>query len=265
MCVCGWSAEGAEGTRGALTVLLCVAAKVYHRKCCFPALALTVLVLLLLLLLYQAVSLLVERSGCDVRTAINTLQLLARQQQQSQHETGGNNSNSTRGGSPRGQAGSSQRSAAGGRVRVTAADIAAAGAFGVKDVGHTPIAVVQEVLAASSSRAMAGRLQQLAAAMRAEQQPAAAGWRAGRRGAGSRGAAAGSGPVVLSAAATARLQLQEHYSMLLDLGEHEQVGVRDDGDDGDGGCVVCKGRVTEASQNQNNIRPSDSKQHMFAW
>jgi hypothetical protein len=101
-------------------------------------------------------------------------------------------------------------------VTITSADIASKGVFGVKDVSHTPLAVVQELLASSSSRAMAARLQQLAAAMKGEGRGAAA---RGSRGPGGMGPAA-----TLSAAAAARLALQEHYSTLLDLGEHEQVG-----------------------------------------
>lgn len=154
-----------------------------------------------------------DHSGCDVRTAINTLQLLARQ-----HAPGGSHPARPLTPSSSTQQGGSQRR--GPRVRITAADIAASGAFGVKDVTHTPMGVVQDMLASNSSKVMAARLQQLAAAMRAEQQGAAAGGpsRHGRR--GSRGAVP---PASLSAAAAARLVLQEHYNTLLDLGEHEQV------------------------------------------
>lgn len=159
----------------------------------------------------QALSMLVEHSGCDMRTAINTLQLLARQHAPQHHA-------STQAPSSGTQQGGSQRR--GQRVRITAADIQSKGAFGVKDVAHTPLNVVQDMLASSSSRSMAARLQQLAAAMKAEQQGAAAGSsRGGRR--TSRGAMPAA---TLSAAAAARLALQEHYSMLLNLGEHEQVG-----------------------------------------
>lgn len=154
----------------------------------------------------QALSTLVEHSGADVRTAINTLQLLARQ-----HAPAHPISTQAPGSSQPGS--SSQRRPH--RVRVTAADIAASGAFGRKDVSHTPLGVVQDMLASNSSRAMAARLQQLAAAMKSEQHGTG---RHGRR--ASRGAVPAAG---LSAAAAARLVLQEHYNTLLDLGEHEQV------------------------------------------
>jgi hypothetical protein len=134
----------------------------------------------------------VERSGCDVRTSINTLQLLARQAA----ATAANNSASSQG-RP--------------RVRITAAAVSSSGAFGLKDVSRTPLGVLNELLV-GSSKAMAARLQQLAAAA----MPKASGGRAG----GSSGAAPG------RAAVAARLQLQEHYNMLLDLGEHELVGGR---------------------------------------
>lgn len=172
----------------------------------------------------QAVSTLVEHSGCDVRTAINTLQLLARQQQQHNTTTGASSQHNQQ---HHASSSSTQRRPL--RVRITAGDIAASGAFGVKDVAHTPMGVVQEVLAANSSRAMAARLQHLAAAMRADggrqqqQQQGGAGY--GRSSSSRRGGGAGGGSVPLSAAAAARLALQEHYSMLLDLGEHEQVSV----------------------------------------
>lgn len=158
----------------------------------------------------QALSTLVEHSGCDVRTAINTLQLLARQHAPA-HPISTPSSSSSQ------QPGSQRRAQ---RVRITAADIASSGAFGVKDVSHTPMGVVQDMLASSSSRAMAARLQQLAAAMKAEQGNAAGSGRGGRR--GSRGRVP---QASLSAAAAARLALQEHYSTLLDLGDHEQVRV----------------------------------------
>jgi hypothetical protein len=161
--------------------------------------------------LLQALSTLVDHSGCDVRAAINTLQLLARQQAPAHHASTQSPSSST-------QQGSTQRRMQ--RVRITAADISSRGAFGVKDVAHTPLNVVQDMLASSSSRSMAARLQQLAAAMKAEQQGAAAGSSTGSR-RSSRGAMPAA---TLTAAAAARLALQEHYSMLLDLGEHEQVG-----------------------------------------
>lgn len=135
----------------------------------------------------QALHELVERSGCDVRTSINTLQLLARQAA----ATAANNSASSQG-RP--------------RVRITAAAVSSSGAFGVKDVSRTPLGVLGELLL-GSSKAMAARLQQLAAA-------------AMPRG-GSR--AGGSGAAPGRAAVAARLRLQEHYSMLLDLGEHELV------------------------------------------
>lgn len=157
----------------------------------------------------QALSALVEHSGCDVRTAINTLQLLARQ-----HAPPPAIASS----SPGSQHASSQQRRQ--RVRITAADIAGSRAFGVKDVSHTPIGVVRDMLASSSSKAMAARLQQLAAAMKGQQRGAAAA-AAARAGPGGRGTTA---PVGLSAAAAARLALQEQYGMLLDLGEHEQVG-----------------------------------------
>lgn len=156
----------------------------------------------------QALSALVEHSGSDVRTAINTLQLLARQHAPSRPLS------SSRPHTPSSsQQGASQRR--GQRVRITAADIAASGVFGVKDVTHTPLGVVQDMLASNGSRAMAARLQHLAAAMKAEQRGAAGPSRHGRRGAEP--------PASLSAAAAARLALQEHYNTLLDLGEHEQV------------------------------------------
>jgi hypothetical protein len=132
----------------------------------------------------------VERSGCDVRTSINTLQLLARQAA----ATAANNS-----------AGSQGRP----RVRITAAAVSSSGAFGLKDVSRTPLGVLNELLL-GSSKAMAAHLQQLASAA----MPKASGGRAGG------GAAPG------RAAVAARLQLQEHYNMLLDLGEHELVGGR---------------------------------------
>lgn len=156
----------------------------------------------------QALSTLVEHSGADVRTAINTLQLLARQHAPAHSiSTQAPGSSST-------QLGSTQRRPQ--RVRITSSDIAASGAFGVKDVSHTPLKVVQDMLASNSSRAMAARLQQLAGAMKAEQRGGSE--RHGRR--SSRGAAP---PASLSASAAARLVLQEHYNTLLDLGEHEQV------------------------------------------
>jgi hypothetical protein len=157
----------------------------------------------------QALSTLVEHSGADVRTAINTLQLLARQ-----HSPARSISTQAPGSSSSTQPGSGQRRAQ--RVRITSGDIAASGAFGVKDVSHTPLGVVQDLLASNSSRAMAARLQQLAAAMKLEQRGGPG--RHGRR--SSRGAVA---PASLSASAAARLVLQEHYNTLLDLGEHEQV------------------------------------------
>jgi hypothetical protein len=141
-----------------------------------------------------------------VRTAINTLQLLARQHTQQRPSSAHSTSQ---------PAGTQQRRR---RVTITSADIASKGAFGVKDVSHTPLAVVQELLASSSSRAMAARLQQLAAAMKGEGR----GLASGSRGPGGRGVVAAA--ATLSAAAAARLALQEHYSTLLDLGEHEQVG-----------------------------------------
>lgn len=137
----------------------------------------------------QALHELVERSGCDVRTSINTLQLLARQAA----ATAANNSASSQG-RP--------------RVRITAAAVSSSGAFGVKDVSRTPLGVLGELLL-GSSKAMAARLQQLAAA-------------AMPRG-GSRAGGSGSGAAPGRAAVAARLRLQEHYSMLLDLGEHELV------------------------------------------
>ncbi|WIA29972.1 hypothetical protein OEZ86_000070 [Tetradesmus obliquus] len=137
----------------------------------------------------QALHELVERSGCDVRTSINTLQLLARQAA----ATSANNSASSQG-RP--------------RVRITAAAVSSSGAFGVKDVSRTPLGVLSELLL-GSSKAMAARLQQLAAA-------------AMPRG-GSRAGGSGSGAAPGRAAVAARLRLQEHYSMLLDLGEHELV------------------------------------------
>jgi hypothetical protein len=139
---------------------------------------------------------LVERSGCDVRTAINTLQLLSRQhsatQQQQQQQQQQDEAASQAGARP--------------RVTITAAAVAGSGALGLKDVASGPLALLQQLLTASASRGMSNRLQRLAAALRSEQQ-------------GQQGQGGG-----LTAAAAARLQLQEHYSSLLDLGEHEQVG-----------------------------------------
>jgi hypothetical protein len=145
------------------------------------------------MLLLQALHELVERSGCDVRTSINTLQLLARQAA----ATAANNSASSQG-RP--------------RVRITAAAVSSSGAFGLKDVSRTPLGVLNELLL-GSSKAMSARLQQLAAAAMPK-----GGSTAGSSGSGS--AAPG------RAAVTARLQLQEQYNMLLDLGEHELVGGR---------------------------------------
>jgi hypothetical protein len=159
----------------------------------------------------QALSALVEHSGCDVRTAINTLQLLARQHAPPP------TINSTPSIQQPGSSSQPRRQ----RVRITADDIAGSRAFGVKDVSHTPLGVVKDMLASSSSKTMAARLQQLAAAMKVQQRGAAAA--AGGSVPGGRGTAA---PVGLSAAAAARLALQEQYGMLLDLGEHEQVSGR---------------------------------------
>jgi hypothetical protein len=136
---------------------------------------------------------LVERSGCDVRTSINTLQLLARQAA----ATAANNSASSQG-RP--------------RVRITAAAVSSSGAFGLKDVARTPLGVLNELLL-GSSKAMAARLQQLAAAAMPKGSSSS---RAGGS-SGSSGAAPG------RAAVAARLQQQEQYNMLLDLGEHELV------------------------------------------
>ncbi|KAF6260458.1 hypothetical protein COO60DRAFT_1637556 [Scenedesmus sp. NREL 46B-D3] len=129
---------------------------------------------------------LVERSGCDVRTSINTLQLLARQAAAS--------------------AANSASSQGRPRVRITASAVSSSGAFGLKDVSRTPLGVLSELLL-GSSKGMAARLQQLAAAAMPK----------------SSSRAGGSGAARGRAAVAARLQLQEHYSMLLDLGEHELV------------------------------------------
>eukprot|EP00878_Enallax_costatus_P033682 GHUV01037227.1.p1 GENE.GHUV01037227.1~~GHUV01037227.1.p1 ORF type:complete len:497 (+),score=226.94 GHUV01037227.1:901-2391(+) len=97
---------------------------------------------------------------------------------------------------------SSQR---GRRVMVSARSVWSSAALGLKDVSWTPLGVMQELLTAGTNKDMTLRLHQLAAAT------SAAG--------GNRSRAA----AIAGAAAAARLQLQGHYNMLLDLGEHEVV------------------------------------------
>eukprot|EP00775_Hariotina_reticulata_P012715 gene12715-12845_t len=86
----------------------------------------------------QAVALLIERSGCDVRTAINTLQLLARQQCKQWLPS------------------AAAASSAGGtlhqgpRVRITAAAVSSSGALGLKDVSLTALGVLNELVAGAN-------------------------------------------------------------------------------------------------------------------
>lgn len=150
----------------------------------------------------QALSALVERSGCDIRTAINTLQLLARQAADSKASNRRSLLNSSN---------SQQRK---GRVSISAGAVWSSGALGLKDVSRTPLGVMQELLTAGANKAMTARLHQLAAAT------------VQRNGSNSSKIAA-----VAGAAAAARLQLQEHYNMLLDLGEHELVSLSRWGDE----------------------------------
>lgn len=94
----------------------------------------------------QALSLLVERSGCDTRTAINTLQLLARQH------------------APAAAAGGSQRGRR--RLAITASAVSSSAAFGLKDVSQGPLGVLAQLLS-GAGRPLAGRLLQQQAAARA--------------------------------------------------------------------------------------------------
>lgn len=96
------------------------------------------------------------------------------------------------------------------RVVINAGVVWSSGALGLKDVSTTPLAVLQELLTAGTNKAMTARLHQLAAATAAGQ---------GSDSISSRTTA------VNGAAAAARLQLQEQYNMLLDLGEHELVSL----------------------------------------
>lgn len=134
----------------------------------------------------QALAALLERSGCDVRTAINSLQLLAR-----------------------GAAASTAAVAPGHmRLRISAADVRRAGSLGLKDAALAPLAVLGEVLSAQGGRpgAAAARLLAMASAT-----------------AGTDGRSMGAGAA--GAAAAARRLLRQHYALLLELGEHELVRV----------------------------------------
>lgn len=138
----------------------------------------------------QALSALVERSGCDIRTAINTLQLLARQ-------------------AAKPSSGATQPISQGvKRVSISADVVWSNRALGIKDVSRTPLGVLQDLFTAETNKAMTARLHQLVA------EASNASGRSGARGSGKGDSAA---------AVAARIQLQEQYNMLLDLGEHELV------------------------------------------
>ena len=149
-----------------------------------------------MLVVLQAVALLIERSGCDVRTAINTLQLLARQQGKRQLPAAAAAAAGTT------NAGSSCQ-AVPPKVRITAAAVTSSGALGLKDVSLTALGVLDELVAGASKPQAAVRLQQLAAAQ------------------GLWGGSSSATPV--TAAAAAQAQLQQQYNQLLDLGEHDLV------------------------------------------
>lgn len=184
--------QGPAILQGHAARAMCVAGKCGHIPCSRKAFRICYVSCLLLSCLHQALSALVERSGCDIRTAINTMQLLARQASDSKVRF-------SRPSQP-----SSQRSR---RVTVTASSVWSSAALGLKDVSRTPLGVMQDLLTAGTNKAMTLRLHQLSVATTA----------ARRDGNNIRAAA------IAGATAAARLQLQEHYNMLLDLGEHELV------------------------------------------